>query len=699
MKTEFDWIIEYENLPEDTSELSDLFTPEEKPVRRLGRRFWLLGGLVMVIGGAFLVLWILGGRRQPLPSPDSPETLLKAAIQLEIDALQRGDLEIYNQFQDRSWRRSIMQPPPEAWTAARERSERADLELIDAALIDESSAWARVRFTWDQLQYQLTWFYRQEQGRWLHGDWQDLNMGPTAELSLPRVQIAYHQIHQVEASALGSRLEVLLDDFCQTLTCPADRVLVQVTFDPLFSVYYAQEIAPMSYRIPSPMRVRWLADGQPEPLVLASLGRHIAYDLFAHPHRTSVSPDIETALTLSTFWLAHHLLEHEPVPTIRWLEEACSRDGLPATTAFINALSRDRSPQQALTTSFRPATVAAVHAMPDYYGWLAMVTDPADRIRPQPGPESPLPIRWYQDLHTRLDLATNPWAVEEATYDQATPEMVRLVHQPDWVIAIPHERSDWGTAFFFTDEEAGWVLSRPDESLMGEKRIVHSGPFAITYWAWDEENMAQVLRDLDEVYRAVTSDLGIQSAQEISAIVFSSPQVMSLPVMVADLYLASPALSDLLEREITPDAEAAVQYTVAALLLNEFETTPESGIYILQAIFEWELEHHEGELGSIPAPEFATLLGDWHPPTDNVLSDWRPLADLWPSPPGPPEQELYIYARLLVSYLVEEYGKESLPRMLEALRSSASMAEWVTAVAGRPMAAFEEDWRIWVINY
>ncbi len=137
------------------------------------------------------------------------------------------------------------------------------------------------------------------------------------------------------------------------------------------------------------------------------------------------------------------------------------------------------------------------------------------------------------------------------------------------------------------------------------------------------------------------------------------------------------------------------------MLLNEFDVTLGSGFYVTQGIYQWQLRRLERELGSIvsPEPELTALMASWNPPNDLDSRDWRPLTDLWPPPPGMTERELHVYGILLVSYVVEVYGEASLPVMLEAVRSSETMAEWVTAVSGCPMAVFEEEWQRWVINY
>ena len=66
-----------------------------------------------------MYLWILGSRTDPLPNPDTLPTRLETIIQVEIEALNNGDVEIYNHLQDTHWRRLRNQPPLEEWHRGR----------------------------------------------------------------------------------------------------------------------------------------------------------------------------------------------------------------------------------------------------------------------------------------------------------------------------------------------------------------------------------------------------------------------------------------------------------------------------------------------------------------------------------------------------------------------------------------------------
>ncbi len=109
----------------------------------------------------------------------------------------------------------------------------------------------------------------------------------------------------------------------------------------------------------------------------------------------------------------------------------------------------------------------------------------------------------------------------------------------------------------------------------------------------------------------------------------------------------------------------------------------------------WQMD----QLGHEPTSLWSQLgVEAWQPPAAASTGGWKPLADLWLiSAEEMPEVEWFFYPPLIVEYLVEQYGVQVVPEMVDALMAAGSMDEWVAAVAGRPLDEFEADWREWVI--
>jgi hypothetical protein len=84
-------------------------------------------------------------------------------------------------------------------------------------------------------------------------------------------------------------------------------------------------------------------------------------------------------------------------------------------------------------------------------------------------------------------------------------------------------------AYFFRRTDEGWVLARPDETLMGERRTIRQGSFTITYWAWDEPHLTELTKPFSEAYGAVASNFGLDQTRGISVTASSSPKGSCCP--------------------------------------------------------------------------------------------------------------------------------------------------------------------------
>lgn len=702
MSSDFNWIVEYETLPPDDSPLPQPPAPERRrrPARR-PRWLWPAAGLILIGLGAFLYLWLLGGKADPLPGPDPPIARLEAAVQLELNALRDGDDELFRQVQDGFSRRSNYQPPPEAWfTGERQAGAAGAVELIDLQLIDQDSARAEVRLTWTGSLYDLTWFYRQEEGRWLHTDWRPVDQGEPEQLVSPHVQITYYAEHEHEAAVMLGQVEGWVSRYCELLPCsPREPVSVTLEID-LFADYAIREIAPFHYRIPSPLQIRWPAGGNPEPLVLASLGRQLAYDLWVRPRTGEVGSENLAALTLATSWLAHRLLGVDTPPATAWLEEAAVRDGLPAAVTLISALSDGVPPHSALQLAFRPETIAAVTASPDYFAWILLATAPHGILQP-PYPSYPRSLASrHRLIMERLNLDADPWAVDGRYYGRALPEISEVRYQAGWAIAMVRPDSGWGTAYFFRpDDELEWVPANLDVALAGEQRTARSGRFTVSYREWDQPYVGEILREMTGVYQTVSTNFGLHVTTTYSV----SINIPQSPALRADFYISSPAANALTGGSASPDGalahEAEAAWGVAAQLLSDglvVQDLPSEKGLMLFGMLCWQMD----QLGHDPTSVWSQLgVQAWQPSAGAAADGWKPLADLWlVSEEDGPEVELLFYPLLITEYLVEQYGVQVVPEMVDALMAAGSMDEWVAAVTGRPLEEFEPDWREWVIN-
>jgi hypothetical protein len=681
----FDWIVEYETLPPDEPRPPD----SPPPKRRLLPRWAFPLALVLAAGLAFLLyLWARGGVAEPMPDPEGPASRLESIVQLEVDALRNNDRELYLQIQGRLTERRRIEPPPDRWFTP--DGIIGSVELVEIRMLTDNTAQATVKLSWRGTDYRATWFYRREGDHWAHTDWEITDLGERRQLNSDHIQMTFHQGDQAEAEEMARQLETLVDRLCQVIECPGDSPQIQLQFDPYSPYYHASVDGVLDYRLPSPIRIRWPWDGQPEPLVLGSAARHIVQDMIGRPSLNQ-SPENEAALILTASWLAHHLLGLETLPSTRWLDEAAARDGLQPVAEFVSMMREGLAAHVALEQAFQPATVAAVMRIPDFFGWLVLTLDPDLVLQGQPalytrnGP-------WSRPLAERFDWEADPWALDGRAYLQTAPAIVQVRYGTGWAIASTDPNNGWPPSFFFRALDEDWIPARPDPAASGVERTVSTDSYSVIYWDWDEPYLDEMLRLLCAVHGAGKTHFGVNTTPDYTYRLVS-PETRT-PAASEEVLLLSPTLSG----PADPD-EFRSQIILQALvgIFSQLKVQPSPDSWVLAyGILIWQYEQLLAEL--IPdSPEGILGLEEW-PPSQATIDQIR-LGELWhPASGMTPERQLteFYAAELLVTYLVETYGEETLPKMVRALERANSMGGWIEIVAAQLPADFEADWRAWM---
>jgi hypothetical protein len=732
MSPELDWTVEYETLPPDER---PLFEPPPPPRGRPSVWLWAAAALIIVAGTVFYVLYFLGGRVDPRPEPepdtDPVQAALESVVALEIRALNSGDGEIYDAVQDTERRRRNEQPQPDHWFAALDLTDgpAGAVELVGIQTIDEVSAVAEIRLLWEGTPYRLYWYYRLHEGHWVHTDWQPMNLVDLEVLTTKHVHSAAHGLERREAGVLMRRTESFLNALCGRVNCAGGPPSVSLELDIALTSYAAEKLTAsrlerlvegpttvLSYGIPSPLRVRWPADGSPEPLVLASLGRHLAYDLVVGATGRELDPADRAALTLSVVWMAHRLLELPTVSTTRWLDEAAALDGEAAAVAFILAL-RDGAPwQEALSASFRPETVASISGSNDYVGWLARVADPLNQTAPIYRRTGPWDEETYQlpqrlpSILESLDQEAVPWVPADQAYRKAVPDVSHVVRGDDWVIATAELGGNWVAVHLLKQIDGEWTSQNLDQAIMGDfltsqggPYSVTDGPITITYWAWDQPFLAELRRVIRTAHEETVSTFNLASPPVAYTLVpFADPAGTPFEPQPGAVTVLSPAwLTTPTYREI--DYRSRILTEVIGYLLQDrlppFDEVNAWGLYYgIMTTFRARVSQQAG----LPDPAGDSVPGErWQPPPTVGDPSWIPLSDLWLSWfafSGTSQLDLLTCSRLVVDYILGQQGHAALPLMLDAVSSADSMEEWVAAVTGESLETFEPAWRAWVLE-
>lgn len=694
---EMEWIIEQEVLPSDSQDEPDM--PPE-PRRPLGRFLWPSVVLALSLA-AVGILWRLGGRDHLVPDPDPLVAQLEAAVELELQAYVTGDQEILAQLQDRMARPESFQPPLDAWVSVW-GSGTVDnrLRVLDTQVLNEDTALAQIELVWNGAPYRLTWLYRWINDHWQHTAWVEWERGPMEKLTSAHVKVVYPKDDLLPAAAMLGRVETFTAELCRQLDCPPEPFAVNLEFNERrMPSYHVYRVAPLDYELPSPVRIRWPMDGSSEPILLGSIGRQLAYDLYLQPRVSRLTQRNSTALTLATFWWVHHVLDLDLAPGMHWLEEAVAMHGREAAVDLIDALSAGVVPEAALEDAFGQDTTRLILSMPDYFSWQRVVMDPADQVYPRHyAGNSPAAIR------ADFDQDAAPWSELGAAYERVTPAIERLTRHGDWVIGSPPLDQSWQGDHYFHLERGVWVPREPDDTLIGEQRESEGDVFAVTYYEWDAAVIPALLEELDRVYQAVGENFGRGSDLPITVLVAPSRNAQVRDVVLADIYLPSPGPG---RWEAYLTGPLGPGWELASFLfgdLVDLDRMPEGRILFLVGLLLWQMDELDHDTDAV-IRQMLELPADveWQPPQKPESADWLPLADLW----SPAENELGLeravvllrFPMLIADYVSVHHGADRAEVMLEALATARSMNDWIlTVTGGTPLDEFEPAWRAWVTS-
>ena len=680
MKREPDlnWVVEHDDLPaDDPHALPQGGRPSG--TRRLPG--WAsLAALAVAIGlGVLAWLWQVGGQVGSLPPADPLDDQLQAAVDLELKALASNDREILEYIHDRDLEQL---PVPE------------EISVLAIHRPDENNAWVEVQLDWQQRAYRMVWFYRRDAERWRHTNWATIDEGDVLSITSPHVAMRSPELHREQAEATLEAAEALLVSLCVTVNCPPIHLQMWMDQTP---DYYVHSPAPFFYRFPSPLQVRWQLDGRPDPLVMASFGRHLVYDILVNSARDRLTPENETALALAGYWLVHSMLEVDSFPGTYWLDGVATRDGTPAVAAFIGELSAGVPPQMALRNVLPAETLEWLSSEPDYFSWLALVQDPGNQIRPALDDVDPLSLPWGAPLQVSFDWLGKPWATDDTGDGNVAPPIVALRQRPGWLVAVLEPDSLWGAALFFQGTGGNWQLARPDSSLMGPLHQ-RSGQLSLIYWEWDGAQVDSLLSVLYLLGSTSRVNFGVGITQTVPVMVLAPPEAVALPELPAQVHVGSPALESLLERPIEIRQEELLWQLFWAQVANELERPGAAGSPLHYGLVAWQMGQFHLDYGGPQAPDLFSRLPVWQAPGTPGDPGWHTLDELWEAPAGSLNVDLAIMATQIVRYLVAERGIAHVATLVATLNTAGSMEEWVQQVSGQDVDTFERAWHSWMTD-
>ncbi len=303
------------------------------------------------------------------------------------------------------------------------------------------------------------------------------------------------------------------------------------------------------------------------------------------------------------------------------------------------------------------------------------------------------PHPWHRAVQHRFDWEAEPWAADGRPYGRAAPDLVTLRREREWAIAVSRTVGIWGSVHSFHRASGVWLPAPLDESLLGSRVTASSGRSIITYWRWDEPHILSLSALLEGAYRAAEEELGLELRSRYSILVAPPGPIAPDPDAEPFIWLNSPALRAW-SGPAPPfgDEEGDIHRFLMRLAADRLPAGGEHQICLLDGMLQRPMQQLGYRPDSMVAGQELTF------PAAVDAPNWQPLVELWLSPGGTVKLDSRPTCQLLIDYLVARFGPEIIPPAFRALGAAGSMAEWVESVTGRPLDAFELEWRRWLLE-
>ncbi len=713
-------------------EIDDVETPLPNTTlqsrRRLQgcRRWWhlfVLVALAVAVGLGFLGFEIRQKQKEL-------EAELRAVIELELNALSNGDRDLFLSRQDpsdRRWQRT----QEEVFNQHRWRAEQAPWENtpqvreytgeVPVLHVQEGAdkGWAQVEVKRGERTWQELWFYEwtQDDG-WHHVRFDKDWLGEEQALSTSHLHFTYPQRDAVVVTALADEMEAWYDILAPLFGVrPTSATVLTVRF-----TYRAPRTAPFeSYWVgsgstleaPSIHQGPLGADSIPTPELRGIMAGHLAEALIAHQTGQHSSdrfgPTVNALRAELRDWAVAQLAsasseqmypDVSPTPLI---DALVAREGAQILPALVESLNQRLTLDQALAAASLappdPVTRMAFHVAAanrafhdlDETSYRSLLDPQADRS-------------WRQDQTNRLlrqqqsAQAGHLWPAPSSLQIKA----VVLNGPIAWVETEVTMNDDavYRRTYFFrqVNRQAGndWLLTTPDRVYFGERRVTRTENLVFNYFERDAEWFEDKLpAELQAVFSQAAADLGISAAGLVITVATEIQLGSGGPLSEDEnaMLVTSPSIAGW---RVDQPGDQVLQMAVELLGLlfqTRMRMSPaEDERYVVAHVgaFLWEIERLFPE-----QIEWDTWLG-----FGVKYVPVAPLVDLWAKPTSDLDegnlQRALVGYRALFEFLVETYGLEVVPPLLDNLSKTDDLDEWLRLSTGQGLEEIEPAWQAWV---
>ncbi|CAG0928892.1 hypothetical protein TFLX_01132 [Thermoflexales bacterium] len=251
---------------------------------------------------------------------------------------------------------------------------------------------------------------------------------------------------------------------------------------------------------------------------------------------------------------------------------------------------------------------------------------------------------------------------------------------------------------FYVWEKDRWLRSQyPDIFFWsGQTETFDTLHFHAVYALEDRELVHSLVNQLEGVYPQVCRDLGCaEAAAEFTyTLKFNgtSSDALWLSADTHELHFSSPRVTGVFEDSLLDSSGAFWFITIAAVQRAYYDAATQwngdaDGHIVFNAIIGWAMRRHGDKPNALPS--IISYL------KSQPLVPWK---DLWGKGYVFQADSNVIYPEgdLVIYFVEEEYGAQSMPKLLKALGTADSFAALIEKSLGVPFTEFDQKWQAWV---
>ncbi|MGF1503726.1 MAG: hypothetical protein ACFB51_01110 [Anaerolineae bacterium] len=681
--------------------------PDQQPPTPRSSRMLIIG--VLVVGLAALVAVVIANRHVEA-TRSSLRDALEAAVYAETLALRLGDRDAFLAMQaaDTEWRRS------QRWAFDQYVAFSAQLDVTgEIVSLDVSGGSAAVTLVeyFEGERFEVTWYYIYTDGSWLHSPPPGPPQTGTARLQTDTFDIRFRETDRAVATALAKHIDGWWEQALRIMDMPDVRheVLLDMPIPPTVGT-----AAMFSVDLPPSTQPPWLAtdeaaDLQPvlEQLTAAWVERHLyssretgwLTDELTDYLRARIEPGMYQDTTTGFLEGLAYAQGGEPLVVTEPME----------TNEQIGAFIRSQSPAE-MTAQYAEGILRAEAALRENDLRIeanAIFRDP-ERAE-------------TRGMAQTLTVRAQPGSIDVDRLARVGDIMwARVTYANSPNAGRPPGEYTGLEAFRLTD--AGWSRTTPVDADYGPTISDSAAPLTITYQSAEADQFQVILRTMQIIYSQTAEDFGLTEAPS-ARVVFTPDRDRVYAALYDEV---EPLVPFEVTVHTTPNSladEAALAEYDAFTQLIGVMAAYQAGVDPYEDFSWWwrRSNARQGDLtpytfsqrlrpgiGAITRVQLGVVGGyptssyyldrlERDPSEANVPAPTT-LAILWPAgePFGNDSVAYELGAHMLIGLLVEEYGPEAFPIMLDTLYESSNIFEWLEVAFEMDrdtMLALQAEWQ------